>query len=199
VATFGANPTLTTFDFSGVNTDNEIFAPAATVPENARCQSITCNVGRHTAGNVNVQFCIWDASTNGLIVASSAIAIGAGRADHTIGIADTVLKAGRSVYVGFWRDPALDAEWGVAAAGSFNFAPLAGGAGGPSNPIAPNACAGPFVCGTMRAFVTYIPITVWKGVGGAWVRTIPTVGRSAAWPGATPVKVGRAGVWNQIG
>lgn len=199
MASFGPNPALTTFDFSGVNTDNEIFSTAQSVPENARCQSITVNMGRHTAGNVNTQACIWDASTGGLIVASSAVAIGAGRADHNFAIADTVLLAGRSVYIGFWRDPALDAEWGVAAAGSFNFAPLAGGAGAPSNPIAANACAGPFVCGDMRAFVTYIPITVWKGKAGAWVRTVPTVGRSAAWLGSTPVKVGRAGAWKQIG
>lgn len=200
MATFGSNPTLTTNDFSGVNTDNEIFSTAQTVPENARAQSITVNMGRNSAGSVSTRFCIWNASGGGLLVASAATAIPQGLADRTIAIPDTILTAGLSVYIGFWRDPAVDAIWGAAASGSFNFAPLSGGAGSPSNPISPNACTGPFICGAIRAFVTYIPITTWKGVAGAWKRDLTVVGRSSAWAGAAiPVWVGKAGAWKQIG
>lgn len=200
MATFGPNPALNTFNFSGLNTDNEIFTTAVSVPENARCQSITINMGRHTAGNVNTQFCIWDASTGALIVASAVTAVGA-RADQTIAIADTVLKAGRSVWIGFWRDPSLDAEWGGQhAVGSFNFAPASGGAGSPQNPISATACAPAFDCGQLRAFVTYIPILTWVGRAGAWQRDLVVVGRAGAWSSqAVPVKVGRAGAWTQIG
>jgi len=200
VATFGFTGAATSsYDYSGVNTDNEILSTTVTVPENARCQSITVDMGGHTAA-VNTQFCIWNASGGGLLVASAVFSAGLGRATRTASIADTVLKAGQTVWIGFWRDPSKDAEWGVAASGSFQYAPASGGAGSPSNPISPSGCSGSFVCGSIQAYVTYIPILTWKGVAGAWKRDLTVVGRSSAWSGqAVPVKVGRAGAWNQIG
>lgn len=140
------------FDFSAVNSDN-VIGTAATfvVPAGGlTIKQIFAYMGGHTSP-VNTRLCVWNAGTGALIVDSALFTAGTGRALQGQNVTPTFVAAGTSIRIGFWRQQSQNAEWGVAASGSFNYA-----TNQPSDGTQPgNGCVGPYVCGHIQAYITY--------------------------------------------
>lgn len=146
------------FDFSGLNTDNEIAFGPVVMPEAGSLNSISVYMGGHTAA-VTVQGCVWS-STGALLVAATgqSVAKGSGVAGGqvwTTFAAALVLTAGEILYIGWFRTESGDAEWSVLGSGTFKRATTATAAA-MANP--PTDCAGGgYLCGSVGAYINYTP------------------------------------------
>jgi len=162
------------FDFSGVNSDNEVFTDALfTIPAGgATVTKISCYFGGHTAA-VNAKLCIWNRATGALIASSAQFSAGVGRALRSISMPSVVIAAGVTIRIGFWRDKAHDAEWGVAASGTFDYKTNVSAPGSVSGF---GTCAGPYVCGHLQAYITYT-----SGTGAPSPITQSNPGTATGW------------------
>lgn len=139
------------FDFSGINTDNVIgTANTFVVPAGGiTVSSISIYMGGNTAA-VNTRFCIWNATTHALIADSALFSAAKTRALRTKAITPVFIAAGTTIRIGFWRQQSQDAQWGVAASGTFNLHANTGSIDEPRT-----ACSGAYVCGHIQAYITY--------------------------------------------
>lgn len=143
------------FNFSGANTDNEVATDATfVVPAGGiYVNSISCYMGGHNAA-VNTRFAIWNATTHALIVASSTFSAGKGRSLKTKAITQTFIAAGTVIRIGFWRQQSQDAEWGVAASGTFRYHSNTGSLLEPTT-----VCVPAYICGKIQAYISYQQLT----------------------------------------
>lgn len=156
------------FNFSGANTDNEVGTDNTfTVPAGGiTVSSISENMGGHT-GAVNTRFVIWNASSGAKIVSSATFAAAKGRSLKTKAITPVFIAAGTVLRIGFWRQQSQDAEWGVAAAGTFRYHSNVGNENAQPNLV----CAPAYVCGHIQAYITYTTGATSDITGSAgWVK-----------------------------
>lgn len=112
--TFGNNPTFNTWEFTGVNLENQI-AEIATVPVDCDVTSISCFLGGDGAA-VSAKLCIWNASGNVLyatpvVTVASRPRTTSGQYWVTKAITPLHLLSGQNVYIGWWRAAAGGAVW----------------------------------------------------------------------------------------
>jgi len=153
----GTGSATYSWDYSGPNTDNQVStASYYTAPGAGTITSITIRCSSYS-GSSTFYFCLWDTSGN-LLANSSGTALGTTLTDQTLGVSYHC-SAGQGFYIGFWRTKANYGQWGVNSSGSFYTQVVSG----ISSLSGRTACASPYTCGDMRAFVTYTPDTrVWK-------------------------------------
>jgi hypothetical protein len=165
------------WDWSGVNADNEVFTDAViTVPAGGiYINKISVYMGGHTV-SVGTKLCVWNRGSGALIVSGAQTTYGVGRALRTQSVASTFVAAGTTLCVGFWRDKSKDAEWGVAASGTFRYK---------SNQSAPGSisgfstCAPSYICGSIQAYVTYSTLTTSPITASAgWVKAADSANNS---------------------
>lgn len=195
MAQIGSQPSSwSTFQFSGLNTNNQVGMGTFAMPEAGRINQLSCFFGGHTAA-VTARLVLWDSSGN--IVAQSGSFSAAkgsggtgGQAWQTQAIPDVLASSGAAYYVGFWRDPAKDAEWSIAAGGTWRENTNTSGSPGAFTGLTSNS-------GGVGAYATYVPLRCWVRRGGVWVPTWPAVRRAGSWTQPS-VWVRRAGSWTQV-
>jgi hypothetical protein len=152
--------TPTNFNFSGVNTDNEIsvettgWAPAITGGL-LSAVAVWCYMAGHTAA-VNTQGAIW--SAGGVLLGNSAVisvAQGSGAGGGQLWtrfplLAPVLMYPGVAYFPGWFRQSNQDHEWSVYGFGSFSFNTSAA-----LGSYAANACGGAFICAHPGIYIEY--------------------------------------------
>lgn len=195
MAQIGSQPgSWTGIQFTGLNTLNQVGMGTFSMPEAGRINQLSAYFGGHT-GAVTARLVLWDGS--GAIVAqsgsfSAAKGSGAsgGQAWQTQAVPDVLAVSGASYYIGWWRDPAHDAEWSSAAGGTWLDDTNTSGSPGPFTGLTGNG-------GSVGAFATYVPLRCYVRRSGSWVASWPGVRRSGSWA-YPPVYVRRSGSWVQV-
>jgi hypothetical protein len=193
MATFGFAPVFNFWQFTGLNTLNQV-GQLATLTELGRVTSLSAFFGGHTAA-VNARLVIWDSSGNILgqsatFSAAKGTASTGGQALQSQSITPLLLAAA-NYYVGFWRDAAGDAEWSSNnGAGTWNDNTDLTGAPSAFTGLTNNA-------GTIEVFATYTPIRIYVRRSGAWVALALRTRRSGAWS-IPAVSVRRSGTWSPV-
>lgn len=165
------------------------------MPEAGRITSISCFFGGHTAA-VTARMVLWDSGGNIVAQSSSfSAAKGSGASGGqswiTQTIPDVLAASGASYYIGFWRDPAGDAEWSISTgSGTWLDNTNTSGSPGAFTGLTSNG-------GSIGAYATYVPLRCYVRRGGVWVAAFPRVRRGGAWV-SPPVYVRRGGAWVQI-
>lgn len=196
MAQIGSQPgSWNSFAFTGLNTLNQVGMGTFSMPEAGRINQLACFFGGHTAA-VNARLVLW--SSAGAIVAQSATfsapkgsGSSGGQSWQTATIPDVLAASGTAYYVGFWRDPAADAEWSIlTGSGTWQENTNTSGSPGAFTGLTSNA-------GAVGAYATYVPLRCYVRRSGAWVPTWPAVRRTGAWS-QPPVYVRRSGSWVQV-
>jgi len=153
----GTGSATYSWDYSGPNTDNQVSTSSYyTAPGAGTITSITIRCSSYS-GTSTFYFCLWDTSGN-LLANSAGTGLGTTLTDQTLSVSYRC-SSGQGFYIGFWRTKSNYGQWGVNSSGSFYTQTVSG----VSSLSGRTACASPYTCGDMRAFVTYTPDTrVWK-------------------------------------
>ena len=155
---FGHTGAATTgYDIASGASDNQIRSSSSYATALAgSITSLSVYMGGTGGVAVNAKLCIWNSSGT-LVGQTATFSAASGRALHTKSLVTPVAcTAGATFFIGFWRDPAGSAEWGVAASGTFR-AKASGSA--PSSTSGDVACGGAYFCGDMQAYGSYTPNT----------------------------------------
>lgn len=197
MAQIGSQPSSwNSFAFTGLNNLNQVGMGTFSMPEAGRITSVACFFGGHTAAT-NARLVLWDSSGNILAqTATFSVAQGSGGSGgqswQTQSLTSPVLAAsGAAYYIGFWRDPAKDAEWSInTASGTWYDNTNTSGSPGAFTGLTSNS-------GSVGAYATYVPLRVWARRSGAWVAAFEKVQRSGVRTDA-PTRARRSGAWTQV-
>lgn len=111
MATFGSQPSFTTWRLTGWNSENNVCCALVSMPVDGTITSLSCYFSGDVAG-IGAQLGVWN--SGGTLLASTALFTAAagtqaanGQAWQTQNLSSTLhLTAGTSVFLGWWRDPA---------------------------------------------------------------------------------------------
>lgn len=162
-ATVGqASAGFSSFDNSGLNTDNEIglLNVAVASPIAGRIRTLAAFFGGDGV-SVNAILVGWDSVAFTPDAKSPQFSAPSGShstGGQTLNIQNTdgtapVIGQGRSQYFGWWRDASSSAVWSVRGTGSFRRATSASLGNAPGS-----VCGGAYVCGDIQAFGIVIGI-----------------------------------------
>jgi hypothetical protein len=195
VAQIGSQPgSWSSFQFTGLNTLNQVGMGTFAMPEAGRINQLNCYFAGHT-GAVTARLVLWDSSGNivaqsGSFSAAKGSGATGGQSWQTQVIPDVLAASGAAFSIGFWRDPSKDAEWSIASGGTWLDNTNTSGSPGAFTGLTSNS-------GSVGAYAAYVPLRCYVRRSGAWVAAWPAVRRSGAWT-QPPVYVRRSGAWLQV-
>ena len=143
------------YDFSGVNTDNQIFMGPYTMPSHSTITGLSVNMGAHSAPTT-AQLVLWNGAGS-VAGHSGSFTAAVGHSQHTYGMTAAVdAPAGSTWFIGFWRQPGGSGEWGVTSSGNFKIRNTASGA--PASISGYVNGSAPYALGNMQAFAQYTTV-----------------------------------------